>query len=496
MKSISMDSKALRFATKLSVFIVLSFTAVQYGTAIATQKIENDSKQDLLRIDEKIRETEQLRKMRSYGSLTLLQKMHAYKREIEARVSVVEPTVARTIGGTSFDTLSAGRGKWIGADLTAMKLYLYEDGFAVDTFDIKSKGRKGSRWETPTGLYSIETKERTHFSSIGEVNMPYSMEFFGNFFIHGWPTYPDGRPVAEGFSGGCIRLATDDAGKVFEFAKENTPVFVWTGEQASSTPFEVTQKSIPKLTAKSFLVADIENGRVFAEKDADLPLPVASLTKLLTALVANETIHYDRKITVTADDHKQAEGSPGSIGPDDTFAAGDLLYPLLLESNNAVAYALARYFGISSFFTQMNEKAHAIGMTNTKIKEPAGISPEDDASANDIFVLTRYIHDSQSFILDTTRQTNKHITSVDGKKYTLSNFNVFADNPAFLGGKTGFTDDAKETMTAVFKVPIQGKDATIAIVVLGSDNRKKDVETLLAWFKSAATIGATSTKAI
>src|SRR5262249_18797262 len=161
-----------------------------------------------------------------------------------------------------------------------MKLYLYDNGFAVATYDIKSKGKKGSRWETPTGLYSVETKEENHFSSIGQVNMPYSMEFFGNFFIHGWPTEPDGTPVPEGYSGGCIRLSTDDAEKVFNFADRSTPIFVWNGDTASSTPFAVTNKPMPKISAKAFLVADIQSGKVYAEKDAQEALPIASLTKL------------------------------------------------------------------------------------------------------------------------------------------------------------------------------------------------------------------------
>ena len=136
----------------------------------------------------------------------------------------------------------------------------------------------------------------------------------------------------------------------------------------------------------------------------------------------------------------------------------------------------------------MNDKAKAIGMAHTTMEDPSGISIKNGASASDLFILTRYIHDSQSFILSATREKSRRITAVGGKKYSFENFNVFADDPNFLGGKTGYTDEAKETMTAVFKVLVKGKQATIAIIVLGSDNRKKDMENLLAWFKSAATI--------
>ncbi|MDP3645686.1 MAG: L,D-transpeptidase family protein [bacterium] len=470
----SFDTRGFVFALACLVCVVVLFAGVRYGTEVAADQIISANLENLPETELKLEEIKAKRTMRSVGEVKLLEKLQEY----EATLST------RTIGTASADILSLAHEKFIGADLTNMKLYLYENGYAVATYDIASKGKRGSRWETPTGLYKIETKEEDHFSTIGEVHMPYSMQFFGNFFIHGWPYYPGGEPVAEGYSGGCIRLSTEEATKVFEFAARGTPIFVWEGDSGTTT-ISVSKRALPKVSAQSFLIADISSGKVFAEKDAAEKLPIASLSKLLVALVANETIHFDRTLTISKDDRVQSEGTPGSLLAGDTFTVGDLLYPLIMESNNAVAYALARYEGESMFVQWMNDKARAIGMSDTFIEEPSGLSENNTASARDLFKLMKYIHDSQSFILNVSRTPTKKIIAESGRSYMIGNFNVFAGNPQFLGGKTGYTDEAHETMTAIFEVPIGKEKATVAIIVLGSKDRKADVERLLAWFKSA-----------
>ncbi len=478
----SFDTRGLKFAGKFLLVCILVFSAVRFGTVFAADSIVAAGMGGIASIELKLAEVKAMRKMRSLGELNLLKQLTVYEEKL----------ATRSIGTASVDTIAATHERMIAADLTEMKLYLFENGRATSTIDILSKGKRGSRWETPTGLYEIETKELTHFSSIGQVDMPYSMQFFGNFFIHGWPTYPDGTPVPEGYSGGCIRLSTEDARKVFEFAQGDTPIFISEGDSASSTPIVIMNKSVPKVSAKAFIVADIKSGTVFAEKDADTQYPIASLSKLLTALVANETIHYDRTLAITQDDRRQTEGTPGSLSPGESFTIGDLLFSLLMESNNSVAFALARYNGEEQFVAWMNDKARAIGMGSTRMKDPSGLTPENVSTASDLFKLTKYIHDSQSYILNISREPQKTITAVDGTKYPLANFNVFAENPQFLGGKTGYTDEAHETMTAVFELPVDTTTATINIVVLGSEDREKDIKALLAWFKSAATVASIS----
>jgi hypothetical protein len=191
------------------------------------------------------------------------------------------------------------QGKFILADLDAMRITLFQDGVATTSFPIKTKGRPGTAWETPAGFYAIQTKEENHFSTIGKVNMPYSMQFYGNYFIHGWTTYLDGTPTPFTFSGGCIKLDTPDAAQVFAFADLGTKLFVYDPpHDTPATPLALGAIPIPHVDADSYLVADMDTGDVYAEDGSREQRPIASITKLMTALVANETISFDKRLTV------------------------------------------------------------------------------------------------------------------------------------------------------------------------------------------------------
>lgn len=472
----SIDMRGLQFAAKFLLVIVVAFSMVKYGTAIASDAILSANERYLAETQAKLSTAIDRRENRPAEEKAVLEKLQQYESALSTR----------TIGTASIDTLALAHERMIAADLTEMKLYVFENGHATATYPILSKGKRGSRWETPTGLYKIETKEEDHFSSIGAVHMPYSMQFFGNFFIHGWPYYPGGEPVPEGYSGGCIRLSTEDAAHVYEFVKRGTPIFVWEATSTSTTQITVADHPLPKVSAKSFLIADINTGQVYAERAADNPYPIASISKLLTALVANETIHFDRTLTVNSDDRAQTDGTPGSILKGDTFTVGELLYPLLMESNNSAAYTLARYNGQDNFIKWMNDKARAIGMEQTHMADPSGISPENVSTANDLFKLTRYIAHNQSFILNLSREPQKQMKAENGRTYSFANFNLFMSNDEFLGGKVGYTPEAHETMTTVWELPVDNATATIAIIVLQSDTRRDDIQKLLAWFRRAA----------
>ena len=124
--------------------------------------------------------------------------------------------------------LIASKVDFVEADLTQMRLTIHRSGEAAFTVPILTKGREGSWWETPAGFDRVETKEKSHFSTFGQVYQPWSMAFQGNFFIHGWPYHEDGTPVASTYSGGCIRLSTPDAKRVYDLVSIGTPVLVRT----------------------------------------------------------------------------------------------------------------------------------------------------------------------------------------------------------------------------------------------------------------------------
>ncbi len=370
--------------------------------------------------------------------------------------------------------------KSIRVDLKTMTLGLYVGEKVIDTMPVLSKGRPGSAWETPTGSYEVETMELNHFSSIGRVWMPYSMQFFGNFFIHGWPYYEGGEPVSEGYSGGCIRLSTLDAKRVFEFSKKSTPVIVINGEEVLSSQtsklayLTKPNSALPPLSASAYLVADIETGKVILEKEKNTELPIASITKLMTALVSLETINQERQVTVSAN-ALATYGEAGGLSLGEKIRMQDLIFPLLLESSNDASEVIAEAAGRHNFINHMNERAKAIGLSKTKFADPSGISPGNVSTPTDILKLTSYLFKDKSYLFQILR---KKTATAPGHSWV--NFLTFVNDERYLGGKSGHTTAARDTLVTVFSLPLaEFESRPIAIIILGSENREADTAKIL-----------------
>jgi poly-gamma-glutamate synthesis protein (capsule biosynthesis protein) len=385
------------------------------------------------------------------------------------------------------------KGKFIKADLENMTIGLFENGLDVGSYKIVSIGRKGTPWETPVGLYRVLSKEEKHFSSIGSVWMPWSIQFFGNYFLHGWPYYSGGAPVAKGYSGGCIRMETGDAKRVYEFADNNTPIAVIFGENedlpfvVSSKPyfFLKNKKSFPAVSASSYLIADIGTGLVIKEKNSGSKYPIASVTKLMTALVSLEAINQYLPVTVSKT-AVETYGDAGLLKAGDKLAVSDLLYPLLLSSSNDAATALAEQMGLGRFVSLMNEKSRSIGLSDTSFDDPSGLDSDNVSTAEDLFRLARYIYHSKNYILKITQKKEHKIEEAGGAPlYHWYNTNKILLNDGFLGGKNGYTPEARETSVSLFTVKLgEFSERNIAIVVLSSERREEDVAAMLNWVKS------------
>lgn len=393
----------------------------------------------------------------------------------------------RTISQPSFSVPETGTALFV--DLREMMMRLYRDKALVAEYPIVSKGKPGSLWETPTGAYTIRTKEENHYSTIGGVWMPYSMQFFGNFFIHGWPRYADGSPVPEGFSGGCIRMSEEDAKNLFSAIEVGTSLFVTNGAEpvvvASGDLLEEEQqfgyKGIdlfvppPAISGQAALVGDLENGFLFFEKNPEEVRPLASLSKLMTALISLEATNQFRTIVVSEED-VAAEGDAGGLRAGDTIEMSELLWPLLLSSSNDAAYAIARQLGINQFVQLMNDKTKSLGLTNTFYADPSGLDPENKSTTLDMFRFIQHLWKNKRSLLDMTEQRSHK---------TWRNIHPFVSKSSFLGGKTGYIPEAKRTIVSLFSIPFsEFNERSVAIVVLGSDNIQSDVERLRVWVKN------------
>ena len=363
-------------------------------------------------------------------------------------------------------------------DLSQKKLYFYKKGNLKKIYPVLTIGKEGSFWETPSGFYQIKAKIKNAYSSLGGVYMPYSLQFQGNFFIHGWPYYPDGTPVSSQFSGGCIRLSTKDAKEIFKEVKIGTPVLII--EKEFFKDDFLYQLKPPRISAKSYLAADLKNNFVFIQKNPDKIYPIASITKLITALVVCEYINLWKKIPVEKNDLIYTSKPRLKVGK--SYCGFDLLYPLLMESSNEAAKVLAKTLGEKRFVELMNQKAKSIGMENTNLVDSWGGSKENVSSPKDLFMLAKYLLNNRRFILDITKGEIYHHL-ISEKFEDLENFNCFYNLKEFVGGKIGKTKAAQETMLSIFNLNFKGETRPITIIVLGSKDACLDTQNILNWIK-------------
>ncbi|MEK7136075.1 MAG: hypothetical protein AAB821_00565, partial [Patescibacteria group bacterium] len=160
----------------------------------------------------------------------------------------------------------------------------------------------------------------------------------------------------------------------------------------------------------------------------------------------------------------------------------ELFYPLLIESSNDSAEALTGFLGRDKTISLMNEKAEHLFMSDTVFADPSGIGEENISTARDLYLLGRYIKNNRRPILDITK--GKAVTSFGPVRFDvkqMENKNEFAKDTDFIGGKSGYLDEAKNTGLFLFKVDIEGESREVAIVVLKSEHLKKDVEALKDW---------------
>lgn len=203
----------------------------------------------------------------------------------------------------------------------------------------------------------------------------------------------------------------------------------------------------PDITATSWMIADLDSGEVLAAKDPHARHRPASTIKLLTALVAGERLDADRVVEGTQADADQ-EGSRAGIGPGGRYTVAQLLAGLLLVSGNDTAHALAREVGgVPAMLGAMNAKARQLGALDTRAGSVSGLdAPGMSSSAYDLALVMRAVLDRPGFAqLLQIRQLE--FPGFGGlPPFPLSNDNkLLANYPGALGGKTGFTDDARHT---------------------------------------------------
>lgn len=367
---------------------------------------------------------------------------------------------------------------FIELDLSKMQLRFFEDGVLSLSTPIIAKGEKGTVWETPAGFYKVADKQKRYYSSFSSVYLPWCLTFEGNLLIHGWPTDKDGNPIVNADVGG-IRIDTVVAESLFAKIDGGTPIIVYDVEQQSDN--FLYEPKVPELQTPHYLLADLKNNTVLASSDLDESVPIASLTKLMTAVVAVEELSLDEKVWIQEPSLVQTlipRLQPGSRVP-----VYSLLQLLLVESSNEAAEALATAVGRGQFIDRMNEKAASLGLRHSQFADPSGLSNENLSSVGDLLRLIKYIADNRQFLLKLT--ANQHTASAytDDEFGELMNFNQVAGLDNFVGGKVGETEAAGQTSISLHQLTVKGEQRTLVIVLLGSASRNTDVTQLLEYAK-------------
>jgi D-alanyl-D-alanine carboxypeptidase len=255
---------------------------------------------------------------------------------------------------------------------------------------------------------------------------------------------------------------------------------------ASYAPVRDTTAADPEVEANAALLYHLESGRELWSKNADLQVPIASLTKLLSAMVVEELFLPDELVTV-ASDSIRVDGTKQTLYADEQLSVRDLRAMMLVESSNDAAYALAAYarsLGID-FVTKMNQKAWTLGMGDCVFTDPAGLDDAAYCTADDLIRLVRAALRTEPELWPIMATPRLTVHSVDGRlaHEVISTNELLDEMPGIIGGKTGHTDAALGCLILVVKLP--GKDDTLISIVLGSRARFTDTRTLVSWAQAA-----------
>ena len=243
--------------------------------------------------------------------------------------------------------------------------------------------------------------------------------------------------------------------------------------------FITGKDTAPQITAKAALVFDIEGKKVLYEKNPKQRLPIASLTKIMTAIVALESPKKDNKYLVRSQD-LVGENSMG-LTEGEILTLEELLYGLILPSGNDVAEVLAHNYkdGRKGFIKAMNNKSKALGIKDTNFTNPSGLEGDGEqySTPYDLMVMTHYALSNFPIFAKVVATYELTIEGNQNHKayYLVNETNLISSYPGVKGVKTGYTPEAGLCLVTY----LDYKGNKIIAVILGSENRRQEMKDLL-----------------
>jgi len=238
-----------------------------------------------------------------------------------------------------------------------------------------------------------------------------------------------------------------------------------------------TLVDLPVITATAALAKEAESPYTFFVKERKLRWPLASITKLMTAIVATEHIPPETQIPIT--EHAVfTEGSAGNFIAGEIFSARDIIHAMLIISSNDAAVAIADFYGYDRFVQEMQSTALRIGMHETSFFDPVGFSELNKTTIDDLELLVNYIGRNHKSIFEITALPGIEIFDhVSETTRNIPSNNIFSGRSDFLGGKTGYTDEAQGNLVSLFT----HNNKEYLVIVFGSKERFIDTEKLFTW---------------
>src|SRR4051812_8833138 len=227
----------------------------------------------------------------------------------------------------------------------------------------------------------------------------------------------------------------------------------------------VQKVKVIQLRSASVLVQDADTGEIVFTKNSEAIVPIASITKLMTAMVTiDRGLDFEDRIVLSREDVDLKKGSRSRLKPGGVLTRGELMLVALMASENRAAAALGRTYpgGTSAFVAAMNSKAAELGMTDSRFVDPTGLSSGNVSSARDLAKLVNAAHGYEAIREFSTR--DRTTVSVYGRPMTFRNTNGLVRSSHWEIGlsKTGYISEAGRS--PVIRVPLAPKDLVLGLL--------------------------------
>jgi D-alanyl-D-alanine endopeptidase (penicillin-binding protein 7) len=256
--------------------------------------------------------------------------------------------------------------------------------------------------------------------------------------------------------------------------------------EAGHASHAVPANGMPQLRSSAVLVLDESDSSVLLSRQATVPTPIASITKLMTALVVLDSSQpLDEMLVVSDEDRERGRGAFSRLAVGARLSRADLLHLALMSSENRAAHALGRNYpgGVPAFVQEMNRKAAALGMRSAHFVDPSGLSSANVASPADLVILVNQA--AQHPVIREYSTDQGHSVRVGRRLLEYRNTDLLVRSPTWniVVQKTGYITEAGRCL--VLKAVIKGRSVVMVLLdSFGKYTRTADAQRIRKWLEA------------